>query len=183
MVQAMALVDQWNTIDRGLDPRWSDAHVVLTLAEAYAWVREHEPGPIAASLVHGDYRIGNCLTASGRVTGILDWELSFVGDSRFDLGYMALEYHAGKFAAPGSTLLNAVADHAWFYERYAQLTGSPVDLAAVRTFTVLGALMLFAIMSTGVRLCAKRETTDIRRAWGRFVLPGLRQDLAHVMEW
>ena len=29
MVRAMALVDQWNTIERGLDPRWSDAHVVL----------------------------------------------------------------------------------------------------------------------------------------------------------
>jgi hypothetical protein len=34
MVQAMALVDHWNTIERGLDPRWSDAHVVLTLADA-----------------------------------------------------------------------------------------------------------------------------------------------------
>ncbi len=30
----MALVDQWDTIQRGLDPRWSDAHVVLTLDEA-----------------------------------------------------------------------------------------------------------------------------------------------------
>jgi hypothetical protein len=31
MVQAMALVDQWDTIEKGLDPRWNDAHVVLTL--------------------------------------------------------------------------------------------------------------------------------------------------------
>jgi hypothetical protein len=34
MVQAMALVDQWDTIQRGLDPRWSEAHVVLTLEDA-----------------------------------------------------------------------------------------------------------------------------------------------------
>ena len=34
MVQPMALVDQWDTIQRGLDPRWNDAHVVLTLADA-----------------------------------------------------------------------------------------------------------------------------------------------------
>jgi hypothetical protein len=27
----MTLVDQWNTIERGLDPRWSDAHLVLTV--------------------------------------------------------------------------------------------------------------------------------------------------------
>ena len=31
MVQPMALVDQWNTIEKGLDPRWSDAQVVLAL--------------------------------------------------------------------------------------------------------------------------------------------------------
>jgi len=34
MVQEMALADQWDTIQRGLDPRWSDAHVVLTLDDA-----------------------------------------------------------------------------------------------------------------------------------------------------
>jgi hypothetical protein len=31
MVQVMALVDQWDTIQKGLDPRWNDAQVVLTL--------------------------------------------------------------------------------------------------------------------------------------------------------
>ncbi|MGZ8715773.1 MAG: hypothetical protein ACXWYO_01550 [Gaiellaceae bacterium] len=30
----MALVDQWDTIQRGLDPRWSDARVVLTSTDA-----------------------------------------------------------------------------------------------------------------------------------------------------
>jgi hypothetical protein len=33
MVQAMALVDQWNIIERGLDPRWSEAQVVLTVED------------------------------------------------------------------------------------------------------------------------------------------------------
>jgi hypothetical protein len=31
MVHAMPLADQWNTIEKGLDPRWSDARVVLTV--------------------------------------------------------------------------------------------------------------------------------------------------------
>jgi hypothetical protein len=30
----MTLVDQWDTIQRGLDPKWSDAHVVFTAADA-----------------------------------------------------------------------------------------------------------------------------------------------------
>jgi hypothetical protein len=43
--------------------------------------------------------------------------------------------------------------------------------------------MLFAIMTTGVRVYSRGVTTDIRMAWGRFVLPGLRQDLARLMGW
>jgi aminoglycoside phosphotransferase (APT) family kinase protein len=151
--------------------------------EAYEWVRDREPDPVPPCLVHGDYRIGNCLTDGGRISGILDWELSFVGDPRFDLGYMSLEYHAGKFTTPGSALLNAVAEHGWFYERYEELTNRPVDSEVVRTFTALGALMLFAIMTTGVCVYAMGESTDIRMAWGRFVLPVLRQDLSRLMGW
>jgi aminoglycoside phosphotransferase (APT) family kinase protein len=171
-------VDHWHGV-------YSEMRLVRdpVIDEAYAWVREREPDPVAPCLVHGDYRIGNCLTEAGRITGILDWELSFVGDPRFDLGYMSLDYHAGKFTAPGSELLNAVADRAWFQERYAELSGRPVDPEVVRTFTVLGALMLFAIMTTGVRVYSRGETTDIRMAWGRFVLPGLRQDLSRLMGW
>lgn len=151
--------------------------------EAYAWVRSRRPDPVAPSLVHGDYRIGNCLTDGGRVCAILDWELSFVGDARFDLGYMSLDYHAGKFTSPGSPLLNAVADADWFYARYTELSGWPVDVEVVDTFTALGGLMLFAIMTTGLRVYSRGETDDIRMAWTRFVLPGVRQDLAGLMGW
>jgi aminoglycoside phosphotransferase (APT) family kinase protein len=151
--------------------------------EAYAWVREREPDPVEPCLVHGDYRIGNCLVDAGHVTGILDWELCFVGDPRFDLGYMALDYHAGKFTLPGSELLNSVSEREWFHERYAALSGRQVDPEVVRTFSVLGGLMLFSIMTMGVRVFADGTTDDIRMAWGRFTLPGLRQDLAGLMAW
>jgi aminoglycoside phosphotransferase (APT) family kinase protein len=151
--------------------------------EAYRWAAKNEPAPVDPCLVHGDYRIGNCLVDGGRVTGVLDWELSFVGDWRFDLGYMSLRYHAGKFVKPGSELLNAVADHDWFWGRYTSLTGREVDRDAVRTYAVVGALMLIAILHTGVRVYADRQTDDIRMAWSRFAIPGLRQDIIELMRW
>ncbi len=151
--------------------------------EAYAWARDHEPDPVDARLVHGDYRIGNCLINGGRITGVLDWELAFVGDPRFDLGYISLDYHAGKFVKRGSTLLNGVAQRGWFYDRYARLTGTEVDAEIVRTYAVIGALMLIAILHTGVRVYATGQTDDIRMAWSRFAIPGLRQDLMKLMRW
>lgn len=39
------------------------------------------------SLVHSDYHPGNLLYEEGRITGILDFEWSFVGDAAFDLAY------------------------------------------------------------------------------------------------
>jgi aminoglycoside phosphotransferase (APT) family kinase protein len=168
---------------------WQGVHHAMAMVddpiveEAYAWARSREPDPVAPRLVHGDFRIGNCLIADGRVTGVLDWELSFVGDPRFDLGYLALEYHAGKFAKPGSSLLNAVAERDWFDERYAEATGQPVDAEVVRTFSVVGALMLSAILVTGIHEYSQRRTDDIRLVWTRFALPGLRQDMIRLMGW
>jgi hypothetical protein len=33
MVRSMALVDQWNEIEKGLDPRWKDARLLLTVGD------------------------------------------------------------------------------------------------------------------------------------------------------
>lgn len=173
-----ATLDHWQAIQH--DKQLVDDPVV---EEAYAWARDRAPAPVAPRLVHGDYRIGNCLIDAGRLTGVLDWELSFVGDPRFDLGYVSLDYHAGKFAKPGSELLNGVADHGWFYERYSAAAGLEVDREVLETFSVVGLLMLFAILVTGVREYSAGNTDDIRMAWTRFALPGLRQDMSRLMGW
>lgn len=173
-----ATVDHWEAV--------YEQHKLVNdpvVDESYAWVRSRRPDPVEPTLVHGDYRIGNCLLDGGRISGILDWELSFVGDPRFDLGYMSLDYHAGKFTSPGSPLVGAVAEREWLWARYTELSGRTVDADVVDTFTALGGLMLFAIMTTGLRVYARGETADIRMAWTRFVLPGLRQDLARLMGW
>jgi aminoglycoside phosphotransferase (APT) family kinase protein len=151
--------------------------------EAYAWVLDNEPAPVEPRLVHGDYRIGNCLVDGGRISGILDWELSTLGDPRFDLGYMALDYSAGRFVSPGSPLLGAVAERDWFEHRYAAASGETVDRSVVNVYAAIGALMLFSIMGTGLRLYADGESADIRAAWSRYVFPGLRADLASLMGW
>lgn len=153
------------------------------IAEAYDWLGEHAPSSVEPGLVHGDYRIGNCLIDEDRITAILDWELAWFGDPRFDLGYVALEYHAGKFTRPGSKLLNSLAEQEWFMSEYERLSGTRVEAEVVRTHSVLGALILLAILTTGVRLYADRKSEDIRMLWSRFAIPGLRQDITRLLDW
>ena len=149
----------------------------------YDWVASRRPDPVPPHLVHGDYRIGNCLIHEGRISGVLDWELAHVGDPRFDLAYTALGWYSGAFVLPASHLLGGVAESDWFHARYTELTGLESDPEVERTYAVLGGLMLYGMLVTGVRLYAEGQTSDIRMAWSRFVLPRLRQDFVRLMDW
>jgi aminoglycoside phosphotransferase (APT) family kinase protein len=151
--------------------------------DAYAWLRDRPPDPCEAALVHGDYRIGNCLNEDGRITAILDWELSYVGDPRYDLGYISLEYEAGRFTKPGSRLLGSIAEREWFMAEYERRSGRPVDPEVVRTYAVLADLMLTAILTTGIRMYVDGRSDDIRMVWTRFALASLRQELTALMRY
>ena len=93
-----------------------------------------ESGP--ATVVHGDYRVGNLLAARdapGRVSAILDWELATIGDPLADLGYLVSTYaDSGAAPAEGIVDLSPVTrspgfpSRAELVERYAARTGRPV---------------------------------------------------------
>lgn len=60
-----------------------------------AWLEANLPETQKSSLVHGDYRIGNLMFADQApaiVIGILDWEMSTLGDPLADLGYLTATY-------------------------------------------------------------------------------------------
>lgn len=172
------LVDRWRAV---YDARQLARDPVVE--EAFDWLDEHAPRDVWPGLVHGDYRIGNTLVADGRVTAILDWELAHRGDVRLDLGYLALRRQAGKHLRTASPLMGTFADEAWFLERYSQLSGREVARASLRPFEVLGITMLLATQYTAVWMYAHGETSDMRMAWSRYSLPGLRQDLTELMAW
>jgi aminoglycoside phosphotransferase (APT) family kinase protein len=89
-----------------------------------------EQGP--ATVVHGDYRLDNCIVApdGSRVLAVLDWELCTLGDPLADMGQL-LSY----WAEPGerSALASAATSLAGFprraeiIDRYATLTGRDVS--------------------------------------------------------
>ncbi len=169
--------------------RWRDAYESNLLVrdpvmdEAFVWLSERTPADARVGLVHGDYRTGNLLVDEGRVTAVLDWELAFAGDVRFDLGYLAMQHMAGKHLRPRSELLGAVADRDWFFDEYQRLTGADLDLDVVRTYSVLGLASLAAMIVVGIRRYKDGGTDDVRRVWARYGLAGYRQEMAELMGW
>jgi aminoglycoside phosphotransferase (APT) family kinase protein len=99
------------------------------------WLAANVPDSPPATVVHGDYRIGNVMIAPSptRLVAILDWEMATIGDPLADLGYMtAMWSEAGDPPNPVSDL-SSVTREAGFpprdflTARYAERTGRPVD--------------------------------------------------------
>src|SRR5271167_589934 len=57
------------------------------------WLAEHLPESGPATIVHGDFRLGNTIFAAeapARLLAVLDWEMATIGDPLADLGYMCM---------------------------------------------------------------------------------------------
>jgi aminoglycoside phosphotransferase (APT) family kinase protein len=55
------------------------------------WQADHLPESGPATIVHGDYRLGNTMMAPqapARLVAIFDWEMATIGDPLADLGYL-----------------------------------------------------------------------------------------------
>ncbi len=71
---------------------------VPEVAQVAAWLAANMPKSDPAhpaTLVHGDYRLGNVMYAPGapaRLVAIFDWEMATVGDPLADVGYMTFHW-------------------------------------------------------------------------------------------
>ena len=55
------------------------------------WLRDHLPESGPATVVHGDYRLGNTMLEHeppARLIAIFDWEMATIGDPLADIGYL-----------------------------------------------------------------------------------------------
>jgi aminoglycoside phosphotransferase (APT) family kinase protein len=63
--------------------------------EVGRWLAANLPESPPATIVHGDYRLGNTIfsaQAPARLRAILDWEMATIGDPLADLGYMMIHW-------------------------------------------------------------------------------------------
>jgi aminoglycoside phosphotransferase (APT) family kinase protein len=113
---------------------------------------ERVPTQHGVSIVHGDYRFGNCLTdvRSARITAVLDWELCTLGDPLADLGYLGVYWYDGNPAnvrANDPTSAGGFPTFEDMVERYALRTGR--DTAGIGYYIAFSCWRL-AIISEGV---------------------------------
>jgi aminoglycoside phosphotransferase (APT) family kinase protein len=66
-----------------------------SVSQVGTWLAANVPKQLPATVVHGDYRLGNMIVTHedpARVAAVLDWEMGALGDPRADVGYLAATY-------------------------------------------------------------------------------------------
>ena len=108
------------------------------------WLKANLPESPPATIVHGDYRLGNTMMAAqspARVVAVLDWEMSTIGDPLADLGYLCTLWvdhddpPLGMFELSGVTREKGFPVRAELVARYEERTGR--SLPAVRWYATL----------------------------------------------
>jgi aminoglycoside phosphotransferase (APT) family kinase protein len=98
------------------------------------WLQEHLPESPPATIVHGDYRLGNTIyadSAPAELKAILDWEMATIGDPLADVGYMMIHWiqagdSVGRFNLQSVTMLEGFPTRQELVARYEQRSGRSV---------------------------------------------------------
>jgi aminoglycoside phosphotransferase (APT) family kinase protein len=133
----------------------SKTRELAMLEEVAAKLRDTVPTGGRTGIVHGDFRLDNCMYAKdlSRILAVLDWEMATLGDPLADLGLMVVYTDlADQGLAPtqphigpeqgfltGDQLIERYAEKAW--------AGSPID--EIGWYVALGYYKL-AIISEGI---------------------------------
>lgn len=159
------------------------------VTEVAAWLATHMPADGAPALIHNDFKFDNVIfdPSLEKITGVLDWEMTTIGDPLMDLGtslsYWAqasdpAAYHQlpfGPTARPGMMTREEVA------RRYLERSGRATDdLVFYYTFGLLKTAVIaqqiyyryakgltkdprFATIGFAVRLLAEQARVSIER--------------------
>ena len=113
--------------------RWQGQFEKAATREIHLVARVHDllaeriPPQVGATIVHGDYRLGNViLDDAGEIRAVLDWELCALGDPLADLGFMLACWTVddrSERAMPGGNRLRGFGTRAELVEGYARASG------------------------------------------------------------
>jgi aminoglycoside phosphotransferase (APT) family kinase protein len=96
------------------------------------WLHANLPESPPATIVHGDYRLGNTMLAPqapARLIAIFDWEMATIGDPLADLGYLMIHWvqqddpAVGMFNLHSVTQLDGFPTRAELIARYEERSG------------------------------------------------------------
>jgi len=147
-----------------------------------AWLADNVPDSPQATIVHGDYRLGNTMLASdapARLIAIFDWEMATIGDPLADVGYMMLHWRQpddaddSRFNLQSVTVRDGFPTRQEMVSRYERRSGR--SMHALDWYVALAMWKAVAFMEGNYKRAVSGSTDDpYLKSFGEGVL-----ELAH----
>jgi aminoglycoside phosphotransferase (APT) family kinase protein len=167
-------LDRWcrllETVDPALAPGWGQVAAAL---------RAREPSAVTATVVHGDFRLGNLLAVGARIAAVVDWEIWSVGDPRVDVGWFLVNADPATYRR-ATRFVDSLPAPAALAERYVDTLGH--DVADLGWFQALACFKSAATWSLIVKHNRRRAEPDPATEAMAAMLPHLlerSQELLH----
>ena len=130
------------------------------------WLETNMPQSPAATIVHGDYRLGNTMFAAGapaQLAAIFDWEMATIGDPLADLGYLVMSWTqpddpASKFMLQRVTRLPGFPTRQELIGRYEERSGR--SMQAVNWYVTLALWKAIVFMEGNYKRALAGSTDD-----------------------
>ena len=131
-----------------------------------AWLAANMPQSPPATIVHGDYRLGNTMfdpSSPARLVAILDWEMATIGDPLADVGYMMIHWtrpgdEVGRFNLHSVTTLDGFPSRDELIERYEQRSGR--SMHALNWYVTLALWKAVVFMEGNYKRAVAGSTDD-----------------------
>ncbi len=132
-----------------------------------AWLGEHLPASPPATVVHGDFRLGNTMLAPeapARVKAVFDWEMATIGDPLADVGYLCTLWvdrddpPLGRFELSGVTRQEGFLRREELVARYEERSGR--SMTDIRWYRTLALWKSIVFMQGNLRRVASGSTDD-----------------------
>src|SRR5579872_5815565 len=144
------LSEEMKRLDHLLDRDTLDPKVVARAPELREKLRSSLPKSPRVGIVHGDFQWSNIMFNDGRVVALIDWEISMIGPTLLDLGWVCFFSDPESFFQGGSASTSPLsADE--IVEVYSKSAGFPVAMEEVRWFRAfagyrIGVITVFNLM-------------------------------------
>jgi aminoglycoside phosphotransferase (APT) family kinase protein len=138
-------------------PGWPGLAGIPGVDEVGAWLTAHRPKAFVPGIIHGDFHFGNVLfdRQSAKLTAMVDWELTTLGDPMVDLGWLLSAWPKDGAELGPVKPWSGFPTRAEIVARYAQKTDR--DVRDADWYEVLACYKLGAILEgTYARACAGR---------------------------
>ncbi len=150
---ASGVVERWTRSLRETTLTLPDFHVFLT-----DWlVRRMPDEDNTATVVHGDYRLGNVMWSDpSTVSAVLDWEEAGAGDPYFDLGWTLMG------TVHPDDLMMGLLRRDQFLQQYAAKMSHPIDEDRLTWWEVAAGWSRLCMEAKAIALLASNHYSDLR---------------------